>query len=368
MVSRGGWLTIVEATERVHIARGNKTLDFYSLEHVTGTFETLANLPVGPSGKLPYTGGCGVSDGSRYVYHARGNGSLEFMRYDVTSDSWQFLPDIPTGTWPKVKGGSCIEYASRNDTGYVYLLKGRRWDFLRYNTVTGDWTLLPPPPFEPQGKQGTWLCYDLERFLYALPAKGEAMYRFDTAGDSWFSAPLSGMPLTNNQTGKLKKPGDGGGSGWHDGYIYALKGGNTQDFYWYCVRDGQWSELETIPAWSGTGRKRRVKSGGCLVSYRGGNVPVLLFALKGNKTDDLWVYERYRTDSLAAMSGPARIDVALPRPAAVVVRSRSVITASDGAPHTVRFDALGRRVNATGSLRPGVYYVGPNHRRVVVVR
>jgi len=37
-------------------------------------------------------------------------------------------------------------------------------------------------------------------------------------------------------------------------------------------------------------------------------------------------------------------------------------------PGTVCFDAVGRRVNSTGSLRPGVYYVGPDRRRVVVVR
>jgi len=49
-----------------------------------------------------------------------------------------------------------------------------------------------------------------------------------------------------------------------------------------------------------------VKSGGCIISYEYGNVIPVLFALKGNKTTDIWLYEPYRAQSasIRPSSGP----------------------------------------------------------------
>ncbi|MFO7650023.1 MAG: hypothetical protein R6X13_01595 [bacterium] len=309
-----------------------------------------------------------MGGGNRHIYHVRGNGTLEFMRYDVATDSWEFLPDIPAGTQPKVKGGCDIAYTERHDTGYVYLLKGRSPDFLRFNTVSREWSTLPTPPFEPKATEGTWLCYDLSRIIYVHPAKSEFMYRFDAQADTWCHGVLAGMPLFNSQTGKTKKPKDGGSAGWHYGKLYAMKGGNTQDLYIYDPVADQWFERETIPSVGYLGKKHRVKGGGDAITYDDGNVPVVLLALKGGKSDELWRYEWTMTGTSKAASGPAHLAATVPKPTVSTPCARSTLTVSIHSPDAACFDATGRRVNATGLLRPGVYYLGPGHRRVVVIR
>lgn len=328
----------------------------------------LADLPLGPSGKPPYKGSRATGDDARYIYHVRGSNTAEFMRYDAATDSWSLLPDVPVGTKPTVKGGADLVFVKRYGTGYVYLLRGKGPDYYRYNTSTGAWSALPSPPFEPRGREGNWLCYDLERYIYCQPAKGSMMYRFDVSGDTWLRDSLHGVPWFNLQTGRNKKPGEGGGGAWHDGLLYTLKGNNTQDIYSFDPETGQWGERETVPGeFFYNGKRTRVKVGGDMISYEGGNVPAMLFILKGGKTDELWRYEQDKVGAPKTVPAPAQVVATAPRPAEDAPRAWSTLAPSCS-PGTACFDALGRKVNATGSLRPGVYYVGPARRRVVVVR
>jgi hypothetical protein len=85
--------------------------------------------------------------------------------------------------------------------------------------------------------------------------------------------------------GKKKKSKDGGCGAWFNDYVYALKGGNTQEFWHYDPEMDSWRELDTIPAVGTAGRKKRVKAGADIVVAGD-----MLYALKGNKTDEFWVY------------------------------------------------------------------------------
>jgi hypothetical protein len=96
---------------------------------------------------------------------------------------------------------------------------------------------------------------------------------------------MAAMPLANSQTGKTKKAKDGSDAVVLDGYIYSLKGGNTQDFYAYDLMTGTWAEKETIPAFGSTAKKKRVKAGGSMATD--GHA---VYALKGNKSRELWRY------------------------------------------------------------------------------
>jgi len=86
--------------------------------------------------------------------------------------------------------------------------------------------------------------------------------------------------------GKSKKSKDGGNAVFDNGGIWALKGGNTQEFWRYDVVAGTWAEKDTIPAFGTTGKKKKVKAGGDIVAF-GGEV---FFATKGNKTLEFWRY------------------------------------------------------------------------------
>lgn len=71
-----------------------------------------------------------------------------------------------------------------------------------------------------------------------------------------------------------------------DGFICALKGGKTTQFFRYHVSDDTWQGIDTMPSIASTGRKKRVKGGGDLCRYDTRHV----FALEGNKTLEFWYY------------------------------------------------------------------------------
>ncbi|MBM3315234.1 T9SS type A sorting domain-containing protein, partial [candidate division WOR-3 bacterium] len=291
-VKDGGWLTIEGDGGLIYAARGTKTPDFFSYDATAdsdGVWTALAAWPNGTEGKAPYKGAVGVHDGSGFIYATKGNGTLGFWRYSADSMAWRQMPDVPLGvSMKKVKGGTDMVYVQEGDTGYVYLLKGYKQDFFRFNTVSGVWdTNLPVAPAgsRPKWDKGSWMAYDGMNTFYAHKAKYHELWPFDVTTHTWASSALPGMPLVG-MIGKSKKSKDGGCGAYYEGALYALKGGNTQEWWKYQIDSASWRELDTIPSFGSTAKKKRVKAGGDVVSYGGG----YFFALKGNKTLEFWRY------------------------------------------------------------------------------
>jgi hypothetical protein len=289
-VNDGGWLAFDPSSGLIYAVKGNNTPDFYCYYPVGDSWRILTSIPAGNENKPPNKGCVGVAADGHGIYMTKGNNTQGFWKYHIDGDSWTQLEDVPLGaSSKKVKGGTDMVYAVVNDTGYVYLLKGYKTEFYRYNTVTKQWETLPDAPAgaKPKWDKGSWLVYDGENTLYAHKAKYHELWTFNLITGQWSNFPLTGMPITSQKTTKSKKSKDGGCATYYDGAIYALKGNNTCEFWCYFVNGDSWKELDTIPSYGSTGKKKRVKAGGDIVATGASK----FFAFKGNKTLEFWQYD-----------------------------------------------------------------------------
>ncbi len=318
-VKRGAWLAYCAANGLIYAAKGNKTTDFYSYDPAANSWTQLTGMPYQTHSnpkwarKIPRKGSKGVCDGDQYIYVTQGNNTLGYWRYDIGANTWTEMSDVPLGGFrKKVKGGTDMAYVPANtdsDSDYVYLLKGYKTEFYRFNVPGQFWdTSLVEAPSGPRGKwdKGSWVGFNpqpeppAEPFLVAHMAKyhdgtNHHMYKYDLSTGTW-GPNIKGMPLEGLHSGRLKnkKSKDGGCAAFGDDRtFYAIKGGNTQQFFSCAIiqngMDGDstcWAELDTIPVYGSAGRKRRVKHGAD-IAYVGDSA---FFALKGNKTRELWRY------------------------------------------------------------------------------
>jgi N-acetylneuraminic acid mutarotase len=289
-VKKGGWLAYNPGNGLIYAGKGNKTRDFYSYNPAERTWTELAPIRLDGRNRAPSKGTRGISDGDNYVYLTNGSNTIGFQRYDVSDNTWTGLLDVPLGPRNgRVKGGGDMVYVSLPEGDFVYLLKGHRCEFYRYDVTAGTWTTLRDAPTGAKEKwgRGSWLVYDGDHTLYAHKSKRHELWMYDINTGTWDPRQRTGLPLYVKYGTRLrrKKSKDGGSAGWFDDHILALKGGNTQEFYCYVPEADTWLQLDTIPAYGTTGRRKRVKHGGDLVAYAPGRT---FYALKGNKTNEFW--------------------------------------------------------------------------------
>ncbi len=289
----GAWLA--EKDNLIYAAKGNKTTDFYCYFPGADSWKTLAGIPTGPENRTVSKGAAGVAGDRDYIYATKGNNTCEFWRYDVARDSWHRMADVPLGTSnKKVKGGTDLVYvkATGPDPGRIYLLKGYKNEFYRYEVSLDSWRTLTPAPVGANVRwdKGSWLAYhgtpgQGEFTIFAHKAKYHEFYRFDAGADTWYSTPLTAMPQVSRTTGKTRKAKDGSCATWFNDAVYAFKGANSQEFWRYDVDGDSWTEMDTIPVLGVANKKKRVKGGADIVTV--GNV---LYATKGNKCNEIWRY------------------------------------------------------------------------------
>jgi hypothetical protein len=328
-VKDGGCLAFREEETGKYIygLKGNNTPEFYEYgiyEHSWITKETIPG--VGRSGRKK-----GVKRGATLCatedkfYATKGNNTFEFWAYDPSSVikwssdqvasglsldhsafrplgystaayAWQQLADVPTGAKTVKEGAGAVAVIDL-DTAYVYFLKGSgTCEFYRYNTMTNTWQTKVNAPFGISGKpfkKGSCLAYDPRRnLIYALKGSYNEFYAYSVGTDAWIT--LSPLPLVG-RSGKKKKAKDGAGIACLSDYIYALKGGNTLEFWAYGTWSGaqgqgsqhsasdsySWTQLDDFPLGGG----KNVKGGGALAATEDA-----LFALKGNNTREFYSY------------------------------------------------------------------------------
>jgi hypothetical protein len=298
----GSCLEVIQDT-LLFVVKGNKTRDFYRLNTKQDTWVKMADVPAGPNNKPVKKGAKMTSDGERYIYLAKGGNTLEFYRYDAEKDTWQSLPDVPLGSGKKVKDGTAMAFCEKSGESFVYLLKGvKTQEFYRFRISADSWERMPDAPpgkQKPGYKKGSDITCDNEnKIIYCLKDRTNEMFAYDVLNDTWLCKPLTSMPLIHLLYGKKKKVKEGAALCLvTPNNIYALKGGNTCEFWLFKPQEGdsgKWFSLALLPAAGSDGKKKRVKDGGDLVSVNCPPNEKCLLAIKGNKTDKLWKW----TDSL----------------------------------------------------------------------
>jgi hypothetical protein len=287
-VKDGAWLVFDASLGLVYASKGNKAAELYSYDPARDTWTGLTPEPAGVEGRPPGKGASACASGDGVVYASKGNNTVGFYRYEAGRDSWAVLSNVPLGTGGrKVRGGGDMAFGARAGADCVYLLKGMNAEFYRYDATRDTWQALPDAPAGTRGpkwNKGSWLVHDGNHTLYAHKAKYHELWMFDADADTWSKAPKRGMPFVNSQ-GRSKKSKDGGCATWMAGDVYALKGGNTQEFWRYEPDRDSWTELDTIPSVGSSVTRRKVKTGADLTS-----LGTSLAAFKGGKTDEYWTY------------------------------------------------------------------------------
>jgi Tol biopolymer transport system component len=138
-------------------------------------------------------------------------------------------------------------------------------------------------PWGPKGKRvgkGGALAFCGSR-LYALKGNGTTeFYRLLPGENTWEE--LANILYQTND-GKRKNVKGGGALAGLGGYVYALKGNNSQYFFRYDTLTMEWTELCPIPSGSPS---KKVKDGAALVAFNG-----YIWALKGNNTKQFWRFD-----------------------------------------------------------------------------
>jgi hypothetical protein len=372
MVKDGGWLVYDPGTRLIFCAKGNKTAEFAAYYQVGDSWQALASIPLGLEAKATSKGGAGCSDGNGTLYATKGNNTLGFHQYAYAGNSWLQKKDVPIGVYgKKVKGGTSLCHALSQGQPWVYMLKGYKNEFWRYDPVGDTWDSLDMAPVGANLKwdKGSWIVYDGNHTIYAHKAKYFEFYAYDTDTDIWFDT-LRPMPKPG-ATGD-KKPGDGGCGAWDNGTIMAMKGNNTQQVWRYFAAQDAWIEQDTIP--KGTSGKK-VKAGAGMVSPSRG----IFFATKGNKTLDFW---RYRPATGTGVREQYTAALALPEGTELQVRpnpfSRTALVGVPSAAgalllrvYDIRGNVVHEQVARAGwnnldltGAPPGVYFLRPGSANV----
>jgi hypothetical protein len=271
-------------TVKVFVLHGDNSGWFSAYNTLRGTWVDRESLP--PSGGVDRSRG--VKKGSTLagwkgsVYAARGNSTLDWWRYTPKGQgsAWTPLASIPSGAKP-LKDGAAAAAAATGSGAYVFLLKASSTnEFYRYDVERNLWESRANAPDGLPGKRwkgGACIAWDGDSTLYALKNGTNELFAYDLARNIWTQRAMLPLAGLSNKKKRVKL---GAGLACLGDYVFALKGGGTNEFWTYQPGADQWTQDPDLPSPSG----KKVGAGGSLVAAYAS-----LYALKGNKTLDFLV-------------------------------------------------------------------------------
>ncbi len=286
---------------KVYALVGNNTLDLMVYNVENKTWSKASDVPQGPKKKNVKKGASICTDG-QYIYVVKGNNTQEFARFDPVTGTWK---EYEVGFSKGIKGSSMAFDGER----YIYIICGSsNNEWKRFNITTETFEPCNPATLPAdKWKTGSWIVH--------LPTDPPAIYALRVGGktNEFYIIPIDGTPTPKAEmpligsTGKKKKAKEGSAGAYNPatGMIYALKGGNTLEFFSYNPATDQWTILEDVGQPEGKPAKR-VKGGGALTysSNAGG-----LFAFVGNNTNEFWLYVPASSYLMSTASGNNGVQV-----------------------------------------------------------
>ena len=284
---KGGGSLVACSDSLIFCLKGNNTTDFCCYTVQAPNWIQKESVPYAPEKRKRVKSGAAlVFDGNSFLYATKGNNTLEWMSYNILLNTWQHLKPIPS--LKGLKGGTGLAKVKRNGFDCIFLLKGSKSkeNFLYF--PDGDsFCRLPDAPYE--FKKGSCATGYDDSIVYVLKDKYNLFYRVNIRTGTWTLKDT--LPLYGG-LGKKKKVKEGVALAADDSVtIYAVKGGNTQEFWAYNSFFDVWVELETLPR--GPSNKR-IKAGGALAfapKWWKGRGEGEIYALKGGNTVEFWKYE-----------------------------------------------------------------------------
>ena len=286
--------SIVNVSGNLYILRGANTTTFYKynisksswLVPTVGLFDGLFR---GTDYRTFNYGADIVKGDGNNFYIIRGNWDNLFIRYSGTTGETARMADAPAGFYY----GAELAYDSTNNKIYATANVYNRKLFV-YDVATDAWSeeTADPPPFDVN--TGGVLEYDGSRYIYWLRGGSTAtFYRFDTQGSSgskWGA--LSNAPSTMSYGADIVIKND---------YLYATRGNNQLGFYRY-------GPLSSSPTWSDpavadlpTGKT--IYNDGFLVDGGGD----YLYACRGGNSNECFQYSITGNSWTQIANAPAQI-------------------------------------------------------------
>ena len=279
-------------------------------------WQAMAPVPSAPSGKLPKSGSC-MASMRDYIYFLKASNTNDFYIYtpDACVGIWTAADTIPKGIKdygdgkrPK-RGAAMTAYQQEHA---IYVLRGNNTvGFWKYQADTvgelaiGWYKLANIPLITKKCKYGSGLVSFRKHgdgFIFAMKgAKTDEFYIYHIEGDSWTR--VSSPPIGTSGRFGYKK----GSVLAYDGneFVYVLQG-YYGSFFKYSVDGDSWHQLKQYNYkifLNRDGRKKKPKDGAALAYYEDN-----IYLLKGGNTLEFWKYE-IATDSWIQMNPGTTWDI-----------------------------------------------------------
>ncbi|MEO0111326.1 MAG: kelch repeat-containing protein [candidate division WOR-3 bacterium] len=271
--------------DKIYALVGNNTRDLMVYDIGSKTWTKKSEVPLSglTTKKKNVKKGASICTDGENIYVIKGNNTQEFWRYKPEKDSWK---EYQVGFLKGIKGSSM----AFDGDSFIYVICGSsNNEWKRFNRYTETFEACNPASLPAdKWKTGSWIVY--------VPGETARIYALRVGGktNEFYMIPIGGTPATKPEmplvgsTGKKKKAKEGSAGAYNpaDGKIYALKGGNTLEFFSFNTANDSWKILEDVGQPEGTPAKR-VKGGGALTySANAGG----LFAFVGSGTNEFWFY------------------------------------------------------------------------------
>ncbi len=266
--------------DTLYLLVGNNTREFLRYSVWNDSWSHADSLPPGPRDRRVKNGATMLSDTS-FCYAFKGGGTNEFYRYDPGADAWTELPG-PYFARGLRNGFSALVQVG----GEEYIYAGSGWvkdEWARYRVATRTWEPLGMLPSE-KTKAGTSICWDGGQVIYLLAGGNLDNEFFGLRTDQMVWTRLGELPLAG-PSGKRKKVKEGGGLEFFQGKVYAVKGGNTREFWCYDPNLVKWRYVGEVGQGSGTIPTKGILCAKPLAATDDG-----MFCIVGNNTDDFFFW------------------------------------------------------------------------------